>query len=68
MKKDDKKEFWIAIGSGVGIVIGTAIGVLTDNLGLWLGVGISIGCAFVLPFCRSNKGGCDGRKENLTLK
>jgi len=39
MKKENKTGVGIALGAGIG----TAIGVATDNLGLWLGVGIAIG-------------------------
>ncbi|WP_180957881.1 hypothetical protein [Psychroflexus sp. MES1-P1E] len=41
MKKGNKLAVGIAIG------IGTAIGVATDNLGLWLGVGVA-----TVPACR----------------
>ena len=39
MKKEKKLESGIAIG----LLFGTALGVLTKNIGLWLGVGIAIG-------------------------
>jgi len=41
------------------LVMGTAIGVGTDNLGLWIGVGIGIGTAigFVLMKRGGNKDG-----------
>lgn len=42
MKKDNKLEPAIAIG----LVFGTVIGALTDNIGLWLSLGIAIGAAF----------------------
>ena len=38
-----KREKQIIFGIGSGMVIGTAIGVATDNIGLWLPVGIAIG-------------------------
>ena len=34
---------------------GVAIGVTTDNLGLWLGVGISIGSTFGIIMMNKNK-------------
>ena len=38
-----KREKQIIFGIGSGMAIGTAIGVATDNIGLWLPVGIAIG-------------------------
>ncbi len=28
---------------GIGIILGTLIGVVTDNIGLWLPIGLAIG-------------------------
>ena len=37
MKKDNKREFSIKEKSiAIGVVGGTLVGVLTDNIGLWL--------------------------------
>ena len=36
------------MGIALGISIGTAIGVLTDNIGLWLSLGVAIGCGISL--------------------
>ena len=38
-----KKEKKLAFGVAIGIVFGTIIGVATDNIGLWLSLGIAIG-------------------------
>ena len=39
MKK--QKGFWI----GISIMIGSIVGALTNNIGIWLPVGIAIGVA-----------------------
>lgn len=39
MKK--QKGFWI----GISIMVGSIVGVLTDNIGIWLPVGVAIGVA-----------------------
>ena len=36
-----QKGFWI----GICLMIGTIVGALTDNIGIWLPVGIAIGVA-----------------------
>ena len=33
-------------GVALGVVFGTLLGVLTDNIGLWLPIGIALGAAF----------------------
>lgn len=33
----------IAIGIGLGVAFGAIVGVLTDNIGLWLPIGVAIG-------------------------
>ena len=33
----------ISIGMAMGVAFGSIVGVLTDNIGLWLPVGIAIG-------------------------
>ena len=38
-----KKEKKLASGIAIGLLFGAALGVLTKNIGLWLGVGIAIG-------------------------
>ena len=38
-----KNESKIGVGIALGCGIGAAIGVATDNLGLWIAVGIAIG-------------------------
>ena len=40
-KLKEQKGFWI----GVGVMVGTTVGVLTDNIGIWLPLGIAIGVA-----------------------
>lgn len=44
MKKNNKREFTIMEKSiGIGVMTGTIVGVLTDNIGLWLPLGIVLG-------------------------
>ena len=44
MDNKRKREFTIMEKSiAIGVVGGTIIGVLTDNIGLWLPVGIALG-------------------------
>ena len=41
MKKNNKREFTITEKSiRIGVMTGTIVGVLTDNIGLWLPLGI----------------------------
>lgn len=42
MKMKSKKGTGVALG----IVFGTTLGVITDNLGLWLSMGIVFGAAY----------------------
>ena len=41
-------------GSGVayGLIIGTVVGVLSDNIGLWLSMGIVFGAAYEAQMAR----------------
>ena len=44
MKKNNEREFSIKEKSiAIGVVGGTLVGVLTNNIGLWLSLGIAIG-------------------------
>lgn len=38
---DDKMGEWI----GIGLILGTAIGVVTNNIGLGVGIGLALGTA-----------------------
>ena len=49
-----------SVGFGIGMLTGTAIGVLTDNLQLWLPLGIAIGAALAATFGRSHADGANG--------
>lgn len=40
-KLKQQKGFWI----GISIMVGSIVGALTDNIGIWLPVGIAIGVA-----------------------
>ena len=37
-----QKGFWL----GISIMVGSIVGALTDNIGIWLPVGVAIGFAF----------------------
>jgi hypothetical protein len=37
-----------------GTAIGTAVGVATNNIGLWLAVGVAIGAAMAVSFKRTD--------------
>jgi len=50
-----KKEKNIGLGTAYGIAIGTAIGVLTDNLGLWISLGMAIGSGIEFTLMDRNK-------------
>ena len=41
-----KKENNFAKGIGIGMALGAAIGVATDNIGLWLSLGIVFGAGY----------------------
>tara|TARA_B100001105_G_scaffold7219_1_gene5511 strand:+ start:394 stop:564 length:171 start_codon:yes stop_codon:yes gene_type:complete len=44
MEKNNKRKFTIMEKSiGIGVMTGTIVGVLTDNIGLWLPIGIALG-------------------------
>ena len=57
MKKDNKREFSIKEKAiGIGVMTGTIVGVLTDNIGLWLSLGIAfgVGIGFTLTEKKGN--------------
>ena len=45
-KESDNQTSHISFGMCIGTSIGVAIGASTDNLGLWLPLGISLGICF----------------------
>jgi len=47
-RKSNQELFDRKKGSGIalGLILGTALGVATDNLGLWLSLGIVFGAAY----------------------
>lgn len=51
-----------AVYMAVGIAVGTAIGMVTDNIGLWLALGIAVGAGLSVPRGKKNKSSeSDGR-------
>ena len=53
--KPEKKT----LGAAYGVAIGSVIGVLTDNIGLWLSLGVAIGCG-VGSYLDQQEGGNNG--------
>jgi len=55
-----KKEKKLASGIAIELLFGTAVGVLTKNIGLWLSLGIAIGAGVgnSLMHRDNNKGQC----------
>jgi hypothetical protein len=49
-----KKEKIDSQSIGIGIIIGTAIGVLTHNIGLWISLGLALGAAY--GYTKNEKG------------
>lgn len=48
---DDK----ISIGAGIGLIAGIVIGNSTNNIGLWISLGLCIGAGIGLIFNKKNK-------------
>jgi hypothetical protein len=65
MKKETSQGSVLTIGLSIGVVAGTAVGLATHNLGLWIGLGVSIGAAvaFVFMSQRRKKGDKDPSTE-----
>jgi hypothetical protein len=38
-------DVYMGLGMAIGAGLGGVVGVLTDNIGLWIGVGVSVGLA-----------------------
>jgi hypothetical protein len=56
LKKDNKREFSIKEKAiGIGVMSGTIVGVLTDNIGLWLSLGIAFGVGIGLEADKRKK-------------
>lgn len=49
------RAMWLTYGLIAGIVIGGAVGTLTDNVGVWLALGPAIGVAIALGFSSVGK-------------
>ena len=52
-----KKESKLTISISLGVGIGTAVGVVTDNLGLWISLGVAIGAGVGTTFMQKEKKG-----------
>ena len=48
---------------GLGIIIGTVIGALTDNVGVWIGIGIVFGAGIGTAIAASGIVGSAGQDE-----
>ena len=60
MKRDNKLGKGLAIGIGIGVVIGVA----TDNLGLWISLGVVIGAGLGQYLRKQGKKKDDGDASN----
>ena len=45
----------MGVGTGLGLLIGVVIGVLTDNIGLWLALGLGFGARVEITSLESVK-------------
>ena len=56
IEKKTKKssDYYIGVGLCCGIIIGTLIGVRTDNLGLWVSLGTVFGLIFGVAMQKKN--------------
>lgn len=59
--KKEKEPMGIALGLGLGLLGGVVIGALTDNLALWIPVGLGFGS--VLGTVSSNNDNADDDDE-----
>ena len=53
--KQVNKAAWMPVGIGAGIAIGAGIGAATDNLAMWLALGVASGSG--LPPCAGRRRG-----------
>ena len=60
-----KPEKKTTLGAAYGVAFGVIIGVLTDNIGLWLSLGIAIGCGVGSYLDQQEKGNTNDPKSNL---
>lgn len=54
-EKNEKKDDYITNGLIFGMLFGVAIGVATDNLALWIGVGMALGVGASAIFSKTKK-------------
>jgi len=59
---DMKPEKKTTLGAAYGVALGSVIGVLTDNIGLWLSLGIAIGCGVGSYLDQQEKGNTNDPK------
>ncbi len=55
MEEKNRNNYWIIIGLCIGTSVGTTIGMSTENLPLWMGVGTVIGLCVGLLLSRKNE-------------
>jgi len=53
--KTMKNEKATVLGAAFGVAIGSVIGVLTDNLGLWISLGVAIGAGIGISISQKQK-------------
>tara|TARA_X000000368_G_C22936884_1_gene670299 strand:- start:165 stop:332 length:168 start_codon:yes stop_codon:yes gene_type:complete len=49
------KNNGLALGAGIGLVAGVVIGSITDNIGLWISLGLCFGAGVGLALGDKNK-------------
>ena len=52
-------------GIGIGLIFGVAIGITTNNLGLWLALGVVFGSAWEARYARNEKKKQQDRNPNV---
>ncbi len=50
-----KKESTLSLAIAIGVAVGTTVGLISKNLGLWLSVGVAIGAGIGTRFMTQEK-------------
>jgi hypothetical protein len=50
-----KNEKSLILGAAFGVAIGSVVGVLTDNLGLWISLGIALGAGIGISISQKQR-------------
>lgn len=63
-KKNNCSSYGMAIGMCIGLSIGTAIGSVSNNIGLWMPIGLSAGMCMGLVLSHRNEDSDEDDKDN----